>query len=111
MKEVEIPDADSIQEGEMKEVQVGADKKDKVLVARYEGKLYSVGAFCTHFGAPLNMGMLIDDKVLCPWHAAGFSIKTGAVEYNPGYDGLPSYQVFQRDGKWVVQVPEKLEQK
>ena len=78
----------------MMEVQVGPDKKDKVLVARYQDKLYSVGAFCTHFGAPLSQGMLIDDKVLCPWHAAGFSIQTGAMEYYPGLDGLPTYQVY-----------------
>ena len=36
-----------------REVKVGEGEKDKVLISRYKGKLYAVGAFCSHFGAPL----------------------------------------------------------
>jgi len=55
--------------------------------------------------------MLFDDKVLCPWHAAGFSVTSGAIELNPGIDGLPIYKITERDGKHFVTVPKKLEQK
>ena len=78
--DVEILDAESLEDGNMMELKVGAGKQDKVLVTRYEGKLHAVGAFCTHFGAPLVNGVLFDDKVLCPWHAAGFSVTSGALE-------------------------------
>jgi len=105
-KEVEITWAASLGEGEMKAIQVGADKNDKVLIARYQGKLYGTGNFCSHFGVPLEGGMLFDDKVLCPAHAAGFSIITGQPESAPGLDGIPSFPIVERDGKFFVQVPE-----
>ena len=77
VNEVEIPFAENLGEGEMRVLPVGAEDDQKVLIARYNGKLYSTGNFCSHFGVPLNNGMLFDDKVLCPAHAAGFSIITG----------------------------------
>lgn len=93
------------------ELKVGEGKQDKILITRYQGKLHAVGAYCTHFGAPLVNGILFDDKVLCPWHAAGFSVTSGDVEYAPGLDGLPKYTVFEKNGKPYVKVPVKLEQK
>ena len=109
--DVEILGAESLEDGTMMELKVGAGEQDKVLVTRYEGKLHAVGAFCTHFGAPLANGVLFDDKVLCPWHAAGFNVTSGALEYAPGLDGLPKYAVHEKDGRWFVRVPRKLEKK
>ena len=54
MVRVEIEGADSIEEGHMKEIKVGEGKQDKVLVSRYRGELYAVGAYCSHFGFPLS---------------------------------------------------------
>jgi nitrite reductase/ring-hydroxylating ferredoxin subunit len=88
-KEIEISGAESLEDGNMMEVKVGSGDDDKVLVTRYKGKLFAIGAFCSHFGAPLINGVLFDDKVLCPWHAAGFSVVTGAIESAPGIDGVP----------------------
>jgi apoptosis-inducing factor 3 len=95
----------------MMQVKVGAGKQDNVLVTRYQGTLHAIGAYCSHFGAPLVNGVLFDDKVLCPWHAAGFSVVSGAIEYAPGMDGVPKYAVHEKEGKWYVRVPKKLEQK
>ena len=103
--EVKIPFAAKLGEGEMRVLKVGEKDDQKVLIARYQGKLYSTGNFCSHFGVPLNNGMLFDDKVLCPAHAAGFSIITGQPENAPGLDGIPSFPVVERDGNWFVQVP------
>jgi apoptosis-inducing factor 3 len=91
MKLVPIDFSDTIGEGEMRELKVGDGEKDKVLVSRYKGQLYAVGAYCSHFGAPLVDGVLFDDKVLCPYHAAGFSVVTGAIDSAPGLDGIPRY--------------------
>lgn len=54
-------------------------------------------------------GVMFDDKVLCPWHAAGFSVVSGAIELAPGLDGVPKYQIHNQDGKYFVEVPKKLE--
>ena len=104
-KEVEIGFAERLLDGQMKALKVGDQKDDKVLIARYGGKLYATGNFCSHFGVPLDGGQLFDDKVLCPVHAAGFSVVTGQPELAPGLDGIPSFPVIERDGKAYVQVP------
>lgn len=96
-------------DGQMKQVQIGDDKeKDIILVVRYEGKLYAVGAKCTHFGAPLATGMLFDDLVICPWHFATFDIKTGNHESGPVVDALPRYEITEKGGEVSVTVPKKI---
>mmetsp|Transcript_34079 Transcript_34079/g.24587 ORF Transcript_34079/g.24587 Transcript_34079/m.24587 type:complete len:100 (-) Transcript_34079:1376-1675(-) len=90
----------------MRALQVGEGNDQKVLIAKYQGKIYSTGNFCSHFGVPLSFGVLIDDKVMCPAHSAGFSIMTGSPESAPGLDGIPSFPVNERDGKFYVQIPE-----
>jgi len=93
------------------ELTTGPEKSDRVLVTRYQGKLHAIGAFCSHFGAPLIHGALFDDKVLCPWHAAGFSVTSGALESAPGIDGVPAYSVIERDGKSFVRIPRNMQKK
>jgi nitrite reductase/ring-hydroxylating ferredoxin subunit len=95
----------------MKELKVGPKDDDKVLISRVQGKLYAVGNYCSHFGAPMSTGLMFDDKVLCPWHAAAFSVKTGAVENAPGMDGLPKFDITEKDGKNFVTVPVPLPRK
>ena len=56
----------------------------------------------------MNTGLLFDDKVVCPWHTAGFSVVTGAHESGPSLDGLPKFEVFEKEGKFFVRVPETL---
>jgi apoptosis-inducing factor 3 len=111
MNEIEIDFAQSLKDGEMKDLKVGPGDEDKVLISRYQGKLYAVGNYCTHFGAPLSTGQMFDDKVVCPWHAAAFSVTTGALEGAPGIDGLPTFTIIERDGKNFVQVPATLPRK
>jgi len=77
MQLIEFPNAADLLEGEMKELKVGEGKQDKVLVSRVKGKIHACGAVCSHFGLPLSWGALFDDKVMCPAHAAGFSVVSG----------------------------------
>lgn len=79
-----------------------------MLISRFQGKLYATGNFCSHFGVPLAGGMLFDDKILCPAHAAGFNVVTGAPDSAPAMDGIPTFPVIERDGKFFVEVPEEL---
>jgi nitrite reductase/ring-hydroxylating ferredoxin subunit len=105
LSEIEIDFADQLNDGEMKELKVGPKDEDKVLISKYQGKLYASGNYCTHFGAPLNTGLLFDDKVVCPWHVAAFNVTTGALEGAPGLDGLPTFKIVEKDGKQFVEVP------
>ena len=74
-----------------------------MVVARYDGKLYAVGAYSSHNGAPLVNGVVFDEKVLSPCLAA-YSLTDGLAETAPAFDGLPTYAVNEKDGKWFVRV-------
>ena len=106
VREVEIDFAEKLEDGNKKSLRVGEGENDKVLISRYAGKLYATGNFCSHFGVPLEYGQMFDDKVLCPAHAAGFSVVTGYPEQAPGRDGIPTFPIVTREGKHFVQVPE-----
>ena len=92
-------------EGEMREVQVGPNKDDVVLVCKIHGKHYCVQSKCPHVGAPLVKGLLFDDKVLCPFHNAGFSVITGYPELGPVFNGLAKYDIQEKNGKLTITVP------
>ena len=103
--DVEIEFAGELKDGEMKELKDGSKDDDKILISRVQAKLYAVENYCSHFGAPMSTGLMFDGKVLCPWHAAAFSVKTGAVENAAGIDGLPKFDITEKDGKHFVSVP------
>ena len=52
--------------------------------------------------------MLFDDKILCPYHAAGFSVVTGAVNNAPGLDGIPKYEIVKDQNNYYAVVPEDM---
>ncbi len=86
---------------------LGHANGESVLLARRGNALFAVDAFCTHYGAPLADGLLVDDTVRCPWHHACFSLRTGVALRAPALDPISCWRVEQRDGK--VYVGEKLE--
>ncbi len=53
-------------------------------------------------------GQMFDDRIICPLHTASFSVTTGQLKGAPGIDGLPTFDIIERDGKKFVQVPSTL---
>jgi len=91
--------ATSVAEGQM----VGGHVDGKpVLVARAGGKLFAIGAKCTHYGGPLAKGLVVDDTVRCPWHHACFSLKTGEALHAPALNPVDCWTVAERDGNAFV---------
>ncbi len=94
----------SLIEGAMLQGHAGGEA---VLLVRRNGELFALGAFCTHYGAPLADGLLVGDTIRCPWHHACFNLRTGGVLRAPARDPLPRWRVEEALG--IVYVREKLE--
>ncbi|HEY4029013.1 MAG TPA: Rieske 2Fe-2S domain-containing protein, partial [Caulobacteraceae bacterium] len=89
----------SLAEGGMVRGHVG---EEPVLLVRQGGALYAVEANCTHYGGPLDEGLLVGDTIRCPWHHACFSLRTGRPVRPPALNDLKCRDVEQRDGKAYV---------
>ena len=92
-------DAAALADGGMLLGHVGAEA---VLLARRGSEVFAVGATCSHYGAPLADGLLVDDTLRCPWHHACFSLRNGEARCAPALNPLPCWRVESRGGKWVV---------
>jgi len=85
---------------------LGRADGEPVMLARCGDEVFAVGAICTHYGAPLEQGLLVEGSVRCQWHHACFSLQTGEALRAPALDPLSCWRVEKRDG--VVYVCEKL---
>jgi nitrite reductase/ring-hydroxylating ferredoxin subunit len=68
----------------------------KVLVLRFNGQVHAMSPKCTHYGAPLKLGVVAPDgRITCPWHG-------GMLVLVMGLDCVPAdlvgslFQYWQR---------------
>lgn len=104
-REFTVCNVDDLQDDQMKEFDVGNDKK--ILIVKQNGTFSALGAACTHYGAPLVKGVLCNGRIRCPWHGACFNATSGDIEDYPGLDSLAKFEVFVKDGKVKVKVTEE----
>lgn len=71
-----------------------------VLVARQGETVFAIGGTCTHYGAPLGDGILVDGAVRCPWHHACFDLRTGEATCAPALNPVATWEIV-RDGELV----------
>jgi nitrite reductase/ring-hydroxylating ferredoxin subunit len=76
--------------------------EEAVLLARRGEAFFAIGASCTHYGAPLADGLMVEDTVRCPWHHACFSLRTGEALRAPALSPVACWAVEQRDGRVFV---------
>jgi NADPH-dependent 2,4-dienoyl-CoA reductase/sulfur reductase-like enzyme/nitrite reductase/ring-hydroxylating ferredoxin subunit len=76
-----------------------------VVLARASGEYYAFGGKCSHYGGPLNEGVLKGHTVICPWHHACFDIRSGLRLEPPALNDIPHYPVQVVDGMVTVTLP------
>lgn len=75
-------------EAQLKRVVV---EEQPVLLLKLAGTVYALGAVCSHYGAPLNDGKIVEGTIECPWHASRFALEDGRVVQGPACAGVPVY--------------------
>lgn len=96
MPEYRVGLADSLlQNGDMQRIEL---EGKPIVLTRVQGEYYAFGGKCTHYGAPLNEGVLKDHSLICPWHHACFDIRSGRRLEPPALNDLPHYPVHIEDG-------------
>lgn len=72
--------ADLPEPGKAKEISLDGKM---LCVANVGGVISAMDNVCLHRGAPLGTGVVLDGKVVCPWHGWAYDPQTGAVAHNP----------------------------
>ena len=105
-RELVICKVDELKNGKMKTFNVN---NVDILLSKIDDNFYAVAAYCTHYGAPLEEGMLSGDRIVCPWHHACFHAKSGDLLEPPARDSLPFYEVRTENNDVIVKLPEKID--
>ena len=93
--------ADHVRAGEL----TGADAGGVpiLLTRRADDSVVALADRCTHRGAPLHEGALVEGCIVCPWHGSEFDLD-GAVQRGPATRPQLAYEVSERDGQVMVRV-------
>lgn len=95
----DISSLQSIPNFEKVESEVEGVPEGKVLVVRLDDKFHAISPRCTHYGAPLKLGVVAPDgRITCPWHGACFSVTTGEIEDAPAPNHLNTFEVYEKEG-------------
>jgi nitrite reductase/ring-hydroxylating ferredoxin subunit len=63
-----------------------------VLLSRLGGEVFAIGGTCSHYGGPLAEGACRKGVVRCPWHHAGFDLKSGQALDAPALAALDRFR-------------------
>jgi len=72
---------------------LGHARGEPVMLVCRGNELFAIGAICSHYGAPLEQGLLVGDTVRCPWHHACFSLRTGEALRAPARDPVSRWDI------------------
>jgi nitrite reductase (NADH) small subunit len=68
-----------------------------VCVANVNGAISALDNVCPHRGGQLGLGVVLDGKVICPWHGWAYDPQTGAIAHLPR-EKIPVYPLkFEGD--------------
>ncbi|MBV8141679.1 MAG: non-heme iron oxygenase ferredoxin subunit [Verrucomicrobia bacterium] len=75
----------------------------EIVVFNVDGELFAIKDVCTHDEARLSDGELTGETIICPWHGACFSIRTGEALSPPAIEPVETYPVLLREDDIYVE--------
>ena len=75
-----------------------------LLLAKIGGEVFALGGTCTHEESDLGLGVVLEDRVVCPLHLSQFDLRTGAVMNPPATVPLERFNVKIDGGTIFVEV-------
>ena len=94
-----VAEADELQPGQMKRVEVAGRK---LLLCRAEDGYYCIAEMCSHEDYSLWFGCIKGRSIKCSLHGSYFDLASGAPLNEPADCALATYPVKTEDGKiWV----------
>lgn len=85
--------------GQAKEVEV---QGVAVCLANADGSLAAVDNVCPHRAGPLAEGWIEEGKIVCPWHAWGFDLKSGVCREE--HSQVKVYPLREDGGDLLIQL-------
>jgi nitrite reductase/ring-hydroxylating ferredoxin subunit/uncharacterized membrane protein len=75
-----------------------------VLICRDNGRIFAIGAVCSHAGGPLDQGKIRDGCVQCPWHDSVFDLRDGSIVHGPATQPQTSFETRVRDARIEIRL-------
>jgi nitrite reductase/ring-hydroxylating ferredoxin subunit/uncharacterized membrane protein len=73
-----------------------------ILLVRRGERIFAMAETCSHFSGPLSEGKLVDNSIVCPYHASRFALEDGRVLNGPAVHPQPCLEVRTRNGQIEV---------
>ena len=102
-QKVAVCQVSELDKGTMRQLSVAGRE---ILIARTEEGVWAIAPHCPHAGAPLADGVMHKDRVVCPWHNACFSLRTGKLLEPPAFNDLASYPTSIESETVYVELPD-----
>jgi len=83
-------------------IMAGSFAGQPVVLMQQNGQFCAWSGSCTHMGAPLGDGLIVEGQVRCPWHHARFDLRTGEAVGAPAFAALTAYKTSVTEGRVFV---------
>jgi nitrite reductase (NADH) small subunit len=75
----------------------------EICIANVNGTCSAMDNICLHQGGPLGAGVVMNGKVVCPWHGWEWDPKTGQAVHVPNAK-VAVYPIKVENGEVVIEI-------